>query len=443
MVLHLSASVPYDAVFFAGELFSCQITFHNKLKEQAQQDDEIIPVFNQDNKVLSNEINQTVVLSPQPQSDKPKVSTFSAFKSYAGTLLSAVSASPASPVPANPLENTLDQVNAIKSIEKQQVSNDKVLDASYSAFKTYAGNILSAVSTTPPTVKNPTDRPQTVIYPKSFQPEIPSNLKINGNPRSFFQSPSVSCEFPQYEIYTSTEQLYISKMAGGEIITNKENRSRNILDTELKEEAHLPTTKSMDILNENGEFQMKRVKSADDIKNIEIIQASDHSNNENENGGKIEVTHSIPNLIPRSREDLDPPLMRDSNDSLNSVKPDSDLLPHKKKPPLAPIKISTSSANENIAWVFAQMVGKLSVDPNFVKESLLEPLDHQLMYQTPGLNNKGTCAGGGTLGVPSTDIPKRNYYAMERTYPIYSTPPTILFCDECLKPGEKKTCNHN
>jgi hypothetical protein len=443
MVLHLKASVPYDAIFFAGELFTCQITFQNLSQDQNQVDDEEIVEQSSnkpENPVILNELKQNEPVSPKAATVPQKISTFSVFKSYAGTILSAVSASPPknspSPVPATPFENTADRAASIDSKEKQPVSNNKVLDGSYSAFTTYAGNILGSVSAPTPIVGNPREGAQTKLNPKSPQP-APSHLKINGNPHAFFQSPSVSCEFPQYEILSSTEQLVISKMAGGEIITNQR---RDVLDSELKVEGHVPTTKSMDDLADEVAFNMKRVKSADDIKNMEVRQSS--FNSSNEIGGKIEVTNSLQKLAPRSREQIDPPLMRDSNESLDAIKPDTDVLPHKKKPPLAPIKITTSSGNENIAWVFAQMVGKLSVDSNYVKESLLEPLDHQLMYQTPGLNNKATGGGGGTLGVPSTDIPKIDYNAMERTYPIYSTPPTILFCDECLKPGEKKTCNY-
>ena len=41
------------------------------------------------------------------------------------------------------------------------------------------------------------------------------------------------------------------------------------------------------------------------------------------------------------------------------------------------------------------------------------------------------------LGSPSQPRPRKNL----ESYPVYSTPPTIIVADLNLKPGESKTCN--
>jgi hypothetical protein len=84
------------------------------------------------------------------------------------------------------------------------------------------------------------------------------------------------------------------------------------------------------------------------------------------------------------------------------------------------------------------MAGQLTVDANYVRESSLEPLKHHVMYQTPGSTNKGVVAGGGSLTAPTLE--SKPATVSDSSFPIYNTPPTILFCDESLAPGETKTC---
>lgn len=84
-------------------------------------------------------------------------------------------------------------------------------------------------------------------------------------------------------------------------------------------------------------------------------------------------------------------------------------------------------------------MGQFTIDPNYIKESLLDSLKHHAMYRTPGMESHGFAAGGGTLAAPSIDSKNPTISERDKSFPIFNTPPTILFCDESLAPGESKT----
>lgn len=100
----------------------------------------------------------------------------------------------------------------------------------------------------------------------------------------------------------------------------------------------------------------------------------------------------------------------------------------------------------DIAWAFAQMTGQFSVDSNFVKTSALESLKKKVMYHPPG-TSAGSHGGGGSLHLPSAiDQNPTNNVSGGRIsrneispLPLYSTPPSILFCDEQLAVDETKS----
>ncbi|KAJ3217670.1 hypothetical protein HDU67_007493 [Dinochytrium kinnereticum] len=89
---------------------------------------------------------------------------------------------------------------------------------------------------------------------------------------------------------------------------------------------------------------------------------------------------------------------------------------------------------EDLAWAFAQMTGQMTVDASFVKTAALEPLKTKVMYNVGGAGpGGGGSMGGSGLGPDSYSKPQ------ERVFPLYSTPPSILFYDLSLEPGESKS----
>ncbi|KAI8930293.1 Rgp1-domain-containing protein [Entophlyctis helioformis] len=118
-------------------------------------------------------------------------------------------------------------------------------------------------------------------------------------------------------------------------------------------------------------------------------------------------------------------------------------------------KTAAEGAREEIAWAFAQMTGQFTVDPSFIKAGAFEPLRQKIMYRTAGSSSglgagagsgssSAVGGGGGSLGMGATmtlnagapaAVPRNEIPPL----PLYSTPPSILFCDESLGPGESKS----
>ncbi|CAO3642582.1 unnamed protein product [Cunninghamella echinulata] len=84
---------------------------------------------------------------------------------------------------------------------------------------------------------------------------------------------------------------------------------------------------------------------------------------------------------------------------------------------------------EHLLWGFAQVVGQFIVDPTLINNNEFAPLKHRTMYRPQGSG----FGGGGGLWNGKAD-PKID----TRTTPVFSTPPSILFVDLDLAPGETK-----
>ncbi|KNC98948.1 uncharacterized protein SPPG_05908 [Spizellomyces punctatus DAOM BR117] len=119
-----------------------------------------------------------------------------------------------------------------------------------------------------------------------------------------------------------------------------------------------------------------------------------------------------------------PPLPRNSFDTWHSTR-GSAPSPMGSKP-------------ESITWAYVQMTGHFSVDPAFIKASAFEALKSKVMYRSAAVTGGGV-GGGGTLGISSTTSSPNDRSAETKNLPLYSTPPSILFTDLSLAPGESKT----
>ncbi|CAB5395650.1 unnamed protein product [Rhizophagus irregularis] len=85
---------------------------------------------------------------------------------------------------------------------------------------------------------------------------------------------------------------------------------------------------------------------------------------------------------------------------------------------------SLSQKYETLLWGFVQIVGHFIIDNSLVKSIEFEPLKTKTMYRPAS----GTGAGA--------DLQER---ADSKSIPVFSTPPSILFCDLHLAPGELRT----
>ncbi|PKY38071.1 Rgp1-domain-containing protein [Rhizophagus irregularis] len=106
---------------------------------------------------------------------------------------------------------------------------------------------------------------------------------------------------------------------------------------------------------------------------------------------------------------------------------------------------SLSQKYETLLWGFVQIVGHFIIDNSLVKSIEFEPLKTKTMYRPASGTGAGGAVGGGTLGIFSAstlshsslaDLQER---ADSKSIPVFSTPPSILFCDLHLAPGELRT----
>ncbi|KAG0177133.1 hypothetical protein DFQ29_005196 [Apophysomyces sp. BC1021] len=143
-------------------------------------------------------------------------------------------------------------------------------------------------------------------------------------------------------------------------------------------------------------------------------------------------------LTPRSSMETYSSFMRDtaegsrrsSMDSLasNSMKQQQ----HQRHSQLLKSSSTSTLAKkpEHLLWGFAQLVGHFIVDPTLINNNEFAPLKHRTMYRPHGVGFGG---GGGLLAKPDG-----HSKIDTRTTPVFSTPPSILFVDLELTPGETK-----
>ncbi|KAI8912345.1 Rgp1-domain-containing protein [Powellomyces hirtus] len=82
------------------------------------------------------------------------------------------------------------------------------------------------------------------------------------------------------------------------------------------------------------------------------------------------------------------------------------------------------------------MTGEFSADSTFLKSTPFNPLKSTVMYRPAG-----AVGGGGTLGVTAKreSTVDRSAESELKSMPVYGTPPSILFINMALAPGESKT----
>ncbi|RKP06087.1 hypothetical protein THASP1DRAFT_18926 [Thamnocephalis sphaerospora] len=92
--------------------------------------------------------------------------------------------------------------------------------------------------------------------------------------------------------------------------------------------------------------------------------------------------------------------------------------------------VTTTVAPVTLLWGFAQVVGSFVLDDSLVRTDAFAGLNTRGMYQAAGVGGMIGGFGGGTLGITP---------AMT-SLPLFTTPPSIVFCDLTLQSGQSKTC---
>lgn len=112
--------------------------------------------------------------------------------------------------------------------------------------------------------------------------------------------------------------------------------------------------------------------------------------------------------------------------------------------------------HETLLWSFAQVVGNFTVDESLVKRREFDSLKSKVMYGSAGAGGPGGAVGGGSLGFigvggglfnsgffgtsnSQSSLADMQHRSDAKSVPVYSTPPSILFVDLHLGPGESKT----
>lgn len=118
---------------------------------------------------------------------------------------------------------------------------------------------------------------------------------------------------------------------------------------------------------------------------------------------------------------------------------------------------------EHLLWGFAQVVGQFTSDPKMLNSSKFASLKSKAMYHPFGTSSmrgeRGGGGGGGGMLMKKSESSynKRGDYCQcvvpncinnvkaesQTTMPVFSTPPSILFVDLNLSPGETVTCKQS
>lgn len=349
MVMQLTASLPADGIFFAGELFHCSVTFTH-----------LVPGASVDN-------------DPESLFGTP---TDTAIEHVIKTDLDRKSS------PTRVITGAADPLAPLKPLKI----------STFSALSQIAGSFFSAAASSPPPL-----RKQSISSPGLLKLNINSHSRMHDD-----GSPSVSCtDFPQVEQLSSTDDIFVKNAASqATLFKQKQNHSQNLggstripnINSHRHSIANLnlnlnrPSVASFNMstqrtsianfnvaahraslanLNDKIETGKPKIFSENEGKDDEV--ASNNVISERievksvgegaETGNDYSVQNAPP---PRSRLLSEHELKnRESVESLNIVE-DFSRPPELGRPPIAPIHVKNShkdtSSHEKMAWVFAQMV---------------------------------------------------------------------------------------
>ncbi|KAJ1568502.1 hypothetical protein HK096_006283, partial [Nowakowskiella sp. JEL0078] len=420
MVVVVHASLPNDGIFFAGEKFTCTLTFLNLPAHSFSQQNNLNSGLNTSNQSsypsitplnsqLGSLFNLTTNETPRKLSQPGSVKSVSGpFQNSAATL------PPTDPsVPAKVIRRNMDSTRT--SVERNQAGvnkNDELLSIqiSNSHISKNSQKRGTGLPLSPP----------------------PNQSHQRSRSATYSRNEVIIESIDQTRSVHSTGEMTPSIAKTIESIIPNSTSSINSIQSAIEWITGLK-------LDETSESSKPKspLKIPDRLKLIASI-------NNSANG-----TENILELKPSSPNNELPPLTTGSSGSAASSPIKANMkgsmnelwngTPHISSQVEMPVLQNNEKkqSDEEISWAFAQMTGNFSIDGSFIKASAFEPLKNKVMYRSANMSGSGGFGGGGSLGITSEGA--GNQVSDTRNLPIFSTPPTILFVD--LKIPEGESCS--
>ncbi|TPX32710.1 hypothetical protein SmJEL517_g04247 [Synchytrium microbalum] len=423
MVVLLTVNFPKEGVFFAGEAFTCSLTFSNV---------------------------SSVVSSTSGASRNNSIASLpkrTASLVHFGDLSSIPEATQASSSTVEkPTLNILDKQNTDSKHDENRTT------IQMSSLNTTAGMLpgspAAMVQTRPTEFSN---RNGTEVYEKE---NTVAHSTSNGTARNSLHAPngSISHSVSQFDEVDQRKRLYnVAEPFEGylpeysqpftPLLPRRPSQPPSlpfpsqVADSVVDHSASNPNNRSD---KHGGERLYLRTVVSETSGHNSIIASptpTTPSKTVIENGALPVEDHLSEATVSPNRQHRPSLTTRTSTDSLASSLPG-----HVYQQSSTALHPPTSSQVEEITLGFAQMSGSFTLDGSTVKLSAFDELKKQIMYRPVNGFSSGP-GGGGSLFPPlGPDNNSRPTGAKtDKSLPLYTTPPSILFANLSLASGESRT----
>lgn len=386
MVLKLSASIPHDGVVFAGEMFTCNLTFSAVVETDTEQ-----PVTGKES--ASNFFSP--IVAPGLENASNAISTLNR---------------PTSP------PTSKSRLSIIKDQEQRKLQTQK----------THKRSVSDSSSQKPPNSNLSVFGTLSAVADSLFTLSTPAAELIVGTRHDLKKKQiSEDDDLPGTPVAPAP---YDFKVMSGTMYRSGSMRPGDVPKVELLSNDDSFDENRMGGISGEALDEKGTPASSDEliVQNLELKATISNEAPSARAGHRLSVSESLDSLPSEANFDSD------TDQGVTS------------KPPLPNLKVVTDvllPAQECIALGYAQMTGMLSVDASYVKETNLLPLQQKAMYRIPGIHSDGGHqGGGGSLGINHEH--KHKSKSSASSYPIFNTPPSIIFLDEKLKKGQSKSCSN-
>ncbi|KAJ3106606.1 hypothetical protein HDU97_005971 [Phlyctochytrium planicorne] len=431
MGLELEAFFPEDGIFFAGDSFTCVLTFTNTEVVPPPLDTSVASNSNDSPKTAPPQI-----VSPSNSKDDATVKEEKTNNRISFTQMVRKSISLSSLRTIIPLGQTPEKKPSMEALG--EVAEEKEMP-----YQGVRRRSLGAVRTVPPLP---------VV-------SVAANAAQNGNagpppspsthPANHLLSPSMS-KAPKLTVAPPSLHLNVKSLDAHQStkkttpVTPTSLPKNPLNDAPLRSLSmdlprHVPESATTSP-NEDTALLVDSKQEWEKQQQIQLTNVDDFEDRSASRLSMMSLNSAAPSPRPLDRSNSPLPF----SDSYSPPKAPqiltSSMPPPAKMPDLSfrePLEGSKRKINvksEELAWAFAQMTGHITVDSSYVKTSALESLKSRAMYNVGGAGpGGGGSMGGSSLGLDAFSKP------YEKVFPLYSTPPSILFYDLSLEPGETRS----